>query len=176
MPATRIGRKRSRHYAIRIGLVSLIMLDTFRRAFQKHDAFDYTMLAVEILVLGLIFYELASDRLHHWKINRHKKRLRPYYSTGLQFQHEFQTHWRHISSGIHAEGALAWVTKVESWINDTNALLNKYSPEAAIAFARDSTGHIMKYGNQSSTWASYARLEACLKNLHGIIEEAEFYL
>ena len=45
---------RKRRYITLVGVVLLTMLDTIRRAFMHHDAFDYMMLAVEVLVLGLI--------------------------------------------------------------------------------------------------------------------------
>ena len=68
-------RRKTRYYATRVGALLMIVADTLRRAFQRHDAFDHTMLIVEVLVLALIGGEIAYHIVRSFKIRRRKKRL-----------------------------------------------------------------------------------------------------
>jgi hypothetical protein len=150
-------------------------MDTLRRFVGQHDAFDLTMLGIELLVLAVIGVE-AIVHLWHWlKIKRHKKRVRPYYSDGLELQSEYQKRFRHDPTGTDQTPVVDWMQKVSLWIDATGEQLKKYSPDAVAAFMRDSGGLIRSYGNTNSPQASYMRLEVCMNNLHEIIEQADFY-
>jgi hypothetical protein len=60
---------RKRRYALRVGVVLLIMLDTLRRSFLQHDAFDRAMFVVELLVLALIAIEGLIHVVHWIKVS-----------------------------------------------------------------------------------------------------------
>jgi hypothetical protein len=175
MPATRIQSKlqtQSRHYAIRIGLVWLIMLDTIRRSFLQHDAFDRAMFVIELLVLALIAVEGIIHIVHWVKFRWRIRRARPFHLSGLLLQDEYRERYR---SNPDASAADEWMKRVDTWTEATSAKIKRCSSDAAIAFRRDSGGVIRLYGNQNSPQASYMWLETRLNNLTEIIENAHNY-
>jgi hypothetical protein len=172
MPATRNQSKR--HYAIRIGLVLLIMFDTLRRSFLHHDAFDYTMLAVEVLVLLFIGIEAGIGIWRHFRVGHRKKRLRQYLIEGQALQT--------VDVSSHQREELApWIAQVDTWINTTGEYLKKYSLEGTAAFlhddttkTRDSRTHFVGVSPFASH--TFAILQQRLDNLRDILRNPDVYL
>lgn len=177
MPATRIQSKRqaqSRRYAIRIGLVLLIMLDTIRRSFLHHDAFDYTMLAVEVLVLVIIGFEAGIGMWHHFRVGHRTKRLRQCFIEGQVLQT--------VNVSSHQPEQLApWIAQVNTWIKTTSEYLKECSLEGAAAFLHDDTtvtrdSRMHFTGVSSHAVGTYVILQQRLNNLRDILRDHDVYL
>jgi len=166
---------RKRHYPLRLGVLVLIMLDTFRRSFLEHDAFDQAMFVFELLVLVLIAFEGLVHLWSHAKRASRIRRLRPYQMRGFALLEEYQSKYRNDTT---SDGKVEWLTNVDAWEHSTVVRLQKYSADAAHAFMRDSSGVVAKWGGNpnQSVHGKYAWLQTYLNNLHEIIQNADAYL
>jgi hypothetical protein len=133
---------------------------------------DYVVIVIELVVAVIIGIEGFAQLVHWGRVRRHLKRVRPYHASGLALQQEFLTRFRSSNDPI---AAVDWMKKVDDWTDATSEQIKRYSSEATAAFLRDSGGVIMRYGNQNSTFATYAWLEIRLNNLHGIIQDRDRY-
>jgi hypothetical protein len=160
---------RTRQYTFRIGIVLLIMLDTLRRSFLHHDAFDRAMLVVELLVLFLIGVEIAYHVVRHYVV-----------------RHRISVLYRCLSEGElllidapksgTAEDIKPWCDKAENWEKETANTLGTYSVHAGIAFLH-SDGSITPAREIISIARDDCRyLQQCINNLLGIIEKPDVYL
>jgi len=174
MPATRIQSKaHSRHYAIRIGLVMVITADTLRRMIYGTRPIDYVMLVVEILVLLLIFGEIAVHANRYFRHRRRSGEVLKRLIKGQKLQSE--------SPGTSGSGSLVtpWITATKEWANQTNDLLLKYSRAASAAFLHDVGGADVSFGfGHVNAFAqhAYVQLQTRLNNLRDILENPDVYL
>src|SRR5579863_4421539 len=127
-----MARPTRSQYGIRLIGILLVMLDVFRRSFLRHDAFDYTMMALAVAILILTAYQIFSDRFRIWRRKRRQAHLSLCLKTGEQL--------RESVPGPHYDEALSddWTKQVEQWRNDTNALLASYSSAASSTFLHTS--------------------------------------
>ncbi|HEY9157385.1 hypothetical protein [Candidatus Binatus sp.] len=156
----------------------MIVADTLRRAFQRHDAFDYTMLIVEVLVLALIGGEIAYHIVRSFKIRRRKKRLLDDLRKGqllLAKAPRSPIGREHPSR----EEMDAWIQLVHVWTIDTERRLRSYSTEALAAFIHDPGAILTPVALNdlhSYQHGTYISLQRYLNNLRDIIEKSDVYL
>jgi hypothetical protein len=171
-------RRKTRYYATRVGALLILIVDTLRRAFLKHDAFDYTMLVVEILVLALIGAEIAYHIWRGFKVGRRKKRLLEDLRKG-QYLLGNAPRSRIGENAPSREEMDAWIYSVVGWSAKTDALLRKYSAEARAAFIHDPGAILTPVALNdlhSYMHGTYISLQRHLNNLRDLIEKSDVYL
>jgi hypothetical protein len=150
----------------------LIMFDTIRRSFLAHDAFDRAMFVVELLVLAIIGIEAIIHTWHWRRIRRRTRRLRKCLAEGQSLQSR-------AFSLRSLEEVKMWNRETNAWVEDTKALLTRYSSQASAAFSHD-PGRILNLAAlhriQGDAHAQYTKLQDCLDGLLGIIEKPDVYL
>ncbi len=174
-------------FAIAVGTLSNTIA---HMAMESIRPFDWVMLAVEVLVLALIAYEVWVG-FHERRI----KRLRERFLTGKrellsEFSFEGESLRRKVPQHLGAESngpEREWCDLADSWGKLTVESLEQISPKAAIAFniVRDYGGPmtIARTPNSagipfmvgSPTCYVYQRLIGQLANLTEIMEKADFY-
>jgi hypothetical protein len=162
-----------RRYTLQIGIGLIVMLDAFRHSFSRHDAFDYTMLAVGIVVLILTAYQVSSDPLRAWKRSRSTTKLLPYFKQGEEL-------YASVPRQSFEQGpAIEWTKRVEQWTKETNILLEQLSPAASAAFLHITGGITASedwHRIHAHVYDSYRQLMERLNNLRTILETPEVYL
>jgi len=144
------------------------MLDAFRRMFRDVRPFDDLMLAIEVLVLLLIAYEVGSGIWQRIRRHRRSRRLLGCFSKGQALQ-----------ASVPAENAETeeWLRNLKEWTDKTNNLLARYSPQASAAFLHSHStvaGHYRGVARTAQT--AMAELLERLENLRAIMERPEVYL
>jgi len=98
--------------------------------FNEVRPFDWIMLAVEVLVLALIAYEVVIPLFQRKKTYKRKKEL-------FSLMSEGQTILRKAPSAQQQfTEADRWAKLVDSWIAKVEKQLTMYSSEAVVAFAQ----------------------------------------
>ncbi|MGC2755474.1 hypothetical protein [Candidatus Binatus sp.] len=176
MPATRIKSKRharSRHYAIRIGLVLVITADTLRRMLYGSRPIDKYTLAIGIVTLLIIGAEAIIHLWRYFRIERRKKQVLNYFIQGQALQ----------GSPIAYENAVniePWREQLKTWIMTTSEFLRGCSPEACAAFLYDDAKvrdvHMQFQGVSPFVYQEFATLQQRLTNLRDILENPDVYL
>jgi hypothetical protein len=151
----------------------LSAVDTIRRSFLKHDAFDYAMIVIELAVLLLIAGEIGVHAKRYFRHRRRTRRILDFLSEGQRFQQKAP------SLGAGVEEMSAWIDCVKAWSEQTSSLLSRYSSEASSSFFHKSGGVYESFGyghvaQGAQEW--YITLQGRLNNLREIMEKPEVYL
>jgi hypothetical protein len=156
-----------------------IICDTIHRLWSGSTPEGRVLMLLELPVTLFIAIEFIAFVVHGWRGRRRNRRLkkyiRPCYMRALPLQDEFRGRYRHEPAGLNATAVVDWMKRVDQWVDATSQTLEKYSPDAATAFLRDSGGFVKTHGNSTHPFSTHAKLEMYLNNLHGIIERADFY-
>jgi hypothetical protein len=141
--------------------------------FQGTRPIDILMLVVEVLVVLLIFGEMAVHANRYLRHRRRSRKLLIQLLEGQKLQAE--------PPGTSADSPLVvpWRTATKEWADETNALLLKYSQAASAAFLHDVGGADASFGFghvNSSAQPDYIRLQGRLNNLRSILENPDVYL
>ncbi len=166
--SARVGQMRSRHYAIRVGLVLIITADTFRRMLYGTRPIDEYMLVVELLALLIIGLEAAVHLTRHFK-KRH--RLRNLFNC--------LSHGQELLDRRPSDGPTAWSDwklRFKEWRDNTSKLLAHYSPQAAAFFLHrhDAPSRIF-LGIRQDPPPQIVELIEYLENLRSIMENPDIY-
>jgi len=144
--------------------------------FDEVRPFDWVMLAVEILVLLLIAYEVGIGLWRNRKTRNYLSALHGQMRKGL----DLQTTAPSVGMG-ETDAVRAWLRAVPGWVEETNTLLSGYSAQASASFLHKPHGEqagrendyrgIYHYGR-----LQYAELVERLNNLRTIMEKPDVYL
>jgi hypothetical protein len=150
-----------------------ILVDTFWRITRGAKPVDYVVIVIELLVLLVILLEGVAHFIHWYRIKRRKRRLRPVLAEGQSFQQAGPS----IMQGQDNALMQKWMADVTKWIVATEALLDRYSPEASASFSHDEQGLGLRHRPiLFSPEGHYSHLTQRLNNLRNIIENADEYL
>jgi hypothetical protein len=174
-PKSKLRRGRS----LQIGAVLLILCDTIRHMLEGTRPIDLWMLAIELLVLLLIAYEVGigvvrsrEDKKRAGLVCVRSEKIREIITRGQELQREAPR------SGTAPMEAATWIDAEREWHKGTKALLESYSPQAAVALMHDTSGEAPPWWDSIATGArnEYATLICSLNNLRDILERPNVYL
>ena len=152
-----------------LGVVLLIMLDTFRRIFSDSRPVDDVMLVIEFLVLVLIAIEFGRSFLSARRVKQRLSVLRGVLQDGMKLHDQPPR-----GVGVN-QGVVDWQASVKEWIEHTHALLKSYSEHAAVAFLMSDTEQHGIYPNIAD-YQTYVLLRSRLRNLRDIMANPAVYL
>jgi hypothetical protein len=172
----------------RLGAIVLLVTgNTIRRMFSGSRPFDWLMLAVEVLVLGLIAYEVIVGVLRHSRKGQRRRRIGEITNTLSAFMEKGKT----LQGGLPCTElakeleADLWMVEADKWATEAGEFLAGHSPTASVAFRLTPGTGTMALVVQNSEGATftidgrqrhaYQRLVSRLENLRGIIEKPEVY-
>jgi len=163
---------------------------TLIHIFEEVKPFDWLMLAVEVLVLGLIAYEVVVARRER-RAKRKREALlaeRLSWLSGIVEEGEqLRRTTPHGGPSVSDEQRWQWVKSVDLWTQQTTDLLAEKCPKSAIAFGLvkpTATPEAIVYPPNhlgapfqvvGNTRVSYLHLVARLGNLTEIMEKVDFY-
>jgi hypothetical protein len=169
-----------RFFALRLGAILLIMLDTLRRSFLHHDAFDRTMLVIELLVLSIIALEGLLHIGRHFKVRHRSRRLYKCFFEGQTLQNRVPPPSVESlkQAGLSVVAPDDWLQQVHKWSDSTNRLVRRYSPDASVMFlhSRGINFGVVEWDRiHQSAKAAYSELYQQLNNLRAIIEKPDVF-
>ena len=148
-------------------MVLLITLHTLKQ-FSESTAYAISMWVMEFLVLALIAYEIGDAA---WRQHIVKKRLK------VLFQAMDKGHKLLESPpppNSTQDNTKSWHKSVESWIDNTRAILKGYSLHAEASFMHDEHA-IIAGPPHTSAPLIFLLLTQRLNNLRSIMEKPEVY-
>ncbi len=165
-----MSRRTRLRLAVCFGINMVAMWITITRMLSSVTPFDWLMLIVELLVLLLIAYEVATNVLHKRRVNHRLKAI-------FAIMHKGQALQAAVPGGNADNNAItAWNDAVLAWINDANNLLSTYSPQASASFLHEPGGNTIKYSPVAMTAHNhYVFLLMRLNNLRSIMEKPDVY-
>jgi hypothetical protein len=145
----------------------LIMLQTLKQ-FSESTAYAISMWIMEFLVLALIAYEIGAAIWRHHVVKIRLNVLFRAMDSGHKLLNSPPP-----SASTQAD-TVAWRKSVETWMEQTRAILNGYSSQAEASFLHDE--HAIP-GNAPHTSAPsvFMLLAQRLNNLRSIMEKPEVY-
>lgn len=154
-------------YAVRFAVALVMILDSFRR----HDAFEYTMLAVGIAVLVLTSYQFFAQKLRDRTIRKRKAVLFPVLRQGEELLRQCPLR---TASQIEID---TWRKHVADWIAGTASILAQYSTHATASFQHDvvSLDPNIRVRIHEFSVETHRELRNRLTSLRGILERPEIY-
>lgn len=147
---------------------------------------DVWMFIIELLVLGLIGYEVVVGWLRH----REGERRRIFLGARVSDLSKLMDKGQRIQSSVldpslsNMQILQPWIDSAEAWNTETNDYLGHYSPRASSAFmlvadAGNMDNVVFGSGRYFSLHGTirevYQRLAVRLSNLRRIIEQADIY-
>jgi hypothetical protein len=147
---------------------------------------DVWMLIIELLVLGLIAYEVVSGWLRHREGERRRIFLGARVSDLSRLMDKGQRVWSSVLDPniTNFQVLQPWLDSAEAWNTETNDYLARYSPRASSAFMVVADAGTMdnvvfgsgRYFNlHGPVREVYQRLTVRLSNPRRIIEQADIY-
>jgi hypothetical protein len=133
---------------------------------------DWAILIVDFLVLAVILWLDAPERLHKRTIRKGLRVVQLCLVQGQELRNSVP------SSGQDSVQVNAWTKSVEDWIRDTQMEMSKRSTQAGISFAHFSGGasSLVNYtGIAGTAMQWYKELLLRLDNLRNIMEKADVY-
>ena len=134
---------------------------------------DWVVIVIELLVLGVIVFEVWHSLARERQDARRKKlveqriaEMREALSRGAELQHTVP------GSGDPRVGG--WAQAADRWGRETGSLLKSYSAQAETAFLHAANLLPIQYGSVGAA-AEYTALLSRLNNLRGIMEKPEIY-
>jgi hypothetical protein len=156
------------------GVTAIFLWMTIKRIvfddFGDVRPFDWLMLAIEILVLLLIFYEVAVGFRQKRTIKRRFKTLLILISDGQALED--------IAPLQQADVAVVtkWKNDVLEWDNRANKTLASFSKQAVAAYVHDSVDAGVRYrGVAQDAHQVRVGLKSRLDNLKSIMEKPDVY-
>jgi hypothetical protein len=141
--------------------------------FEGTRTVDWVVLAVDLLILVLIFYEIVwgGEVLPRRRLKKRIARI-------AEFTHRGQVLQTSAPRTAANNDVIAqWAGAVQSWVQDTNGFLKSCSPIAPAKFVDDSNSPAMSYpGLSPQIFVLYRRLTHRLANLQAIIQFPTVYL
>ena len=136
--------------------------------FSEVRPFDWIMLAVEVLVLALIAYEVGVPLYKRKKTSERTKIL-------FSLMSEGQAILRKAPSVGQFTEADRWAKSVDSWTVKVENQLTAYSPQAAVAFAQAVKLDVRIPHVAPGVELHYRIITEKLENLRNITEKADVY-
>jgi hypothetical protein len=134
---------------------------------------DWLILIVDFLVLAVIVWLDAPERVHKYKVRRRLRLVHSIIAEGQRL-HESAPPAGTTDTAV----ADAWVKAVQLWIEKTHQSLTRYSDAAAMSFNSRKVAPTLIFGVITATsnareW--YGELLHRLANLQNIMEKADVY-
>lgn len=174
---------------VTLAAISLLVTgNTIRRMlFLGIKPFDWLMLAVDVLVLGLILYEVIAGEWRHSRDRKLQRRRADVVTTLSGFMEKGQKLLTRVPCPELAKKLEVdlWQVEAQSWSKEVGEFLSGISPRALTAFRIIPGTGVMAQGVYAESGASFMidgplrhshqRLVSHLENLRGITEKPEAY-
>lgn len=143
--------------------------------FSEVRPFDWIMLAVEALVLGLIAFEILVGIVERKGTRKRKLLIQQRMGELFALMSDGQGILRKAPSVQQFTEADRWAKSVDSWIAKVEIQLTVYSSEAVVAFAQAVKMDVRIPHVAPGVEPHYRILLEKLENLRNITEKAEVY-
>ena len=165
-------------------ILLLVMAHVVRMMFYGFRAPDVWLLIVELLVLGLILYDVLSGVLHKRKMAKRLSELFPLLERGQRLQTSIPVGPSSVSLPDF-EATQRWMSDFKAWNSETETFLSRKSSKAASIFrhvinaARTDRAMWGRSGEvhylSGEIGNTYQLLQVKLDNLHRIIGNPDAY-
>jgi hypothetical protein len=176
-----MSRGRKQRLLASFAVTVLFMCNTIRHMFEGVRPFDWLMLIVEVLVLGLIAFEIVREEWRHRAerkqqriIGERSESLRQLLSKGQELQRNAPASGE--STTDIAQDIAQWSRLIDTWHQEVATLLASYSSRAAMAFNHGVPKGSTYMGIAVAANRRFGFLLSRLENLQGILENPQIYL
>ena len=135
---------------------------------------DWAILIVDFLVLTVILWLDAPERLHKRKVRRRLAMVQRIMLGGHSLRESAPT----AAPDVTYDVAIRWVQSVQTWIDGAYQSLSDASMPAALAFIRRDVAPDVIFGGiseRADARSQFRELLHRLENLRNIMEKADVY-